>query len=113
MAEPTLTPDLLADAAAPALLAAGFEDAGSGESGGFPYVRSRRQETRAGVGVIRLITLSQAPQDGAFLADAYLVARRSYTFTPAAKEIRCYGTVSDAGCAAAEVAEAVLGGVET
>ena len=43
MAEPTVTLDLLADAVRPAMLAAGFGDAGAGESGGFPYVRFRRQ----------------------------------------------------------------------
>jgi hypothetical protein len=112
MAEPTVTLDLLADAVRPTLLNAGFEDAGGGESGGFPYVRFRRQETRAGEGVIRLITLSHAPQDGAFLADAYLVARRSYTWTPAAKEIRRYGTLEEAEAAAAELAAAVLGWLE-
>lgn len=112
MAEPTVTLDLLAAAVGPALLTAGFEDAGSGTSGTYPYVRFRRQETRAGESVIRLITLSHAPQDYAFLADAYVVARRAYTWTPAGKEMRRYGTPEEAETAAAELAVAVRGWVD-
>ncbi|HZS00631.1 MAG TPA: hypothetical protein VFE37_18080 [Chloroflexota bacterium] len=107
MADPSVTLDLLANAVGPALLAAGFEDAGSGESGGYPWMRFRRHETHAGERVIHLITLSHAPEEQAFLADAYLVARRSYTYTPAGKEIRRYGTAEEAEAAAAALADAV------
>jgi hypothetical protein len=112
MAEPTVTLDLLAEAVGPALLAAGFEDAGTGVSGSYPWVRFRRQETRAGERVVHLITLSHAPEEQAFLADAYLVARRTYTYTPAGKEIRRYGTPEEAAAAAGELAAAVRGWAE-
>jgi hypothetical protein len=112
MAESSVTLDLLAAAVGPTLLAAGFEDAGSGMSGSYPYVRFRRQETRGGEAVIRLITLSHAPDDQAFLADAYVVARRAYTWTPAGKEMRRYGTPEEAETAAAELAAAVRGWVD-
>ena len=108
MAEPSVTLDALADAVRPALLAAGFEDAGTGVSGPYTWVRFRRQEMSGGERCGRLITLSHAPDEQAFLADSYLVARRTYTYTPAGKELRRYGTPAEADAAISELAAAVL-----
>ncbi|HLH24527.1 MAG TPA: hypothetical protein VK066_18555 [Chloroflexota bacterium] len=107
MAQPTLSLDLLAAAIRPALLAAAFEDAGSGISGSYRWVRFRRQEAPAGERLVRLITLSHAAEEQAFLADAYLVARLTFTYTPVGKEIRRYGTPEEAVLAAGELAAAV------
>ena len=111
MAESTVTLDLLAAVARPALLAAGFDDAGGGVSDRDPWVRFRRPETLDGERVVRLITLSHAAEEQAFLADAHVVARRTYTYTPAGKEIRRYGTPVEAEAAAGPLAAVVRGWV--
>lgn len=112
MAEPTVTLDILVDAARPALEAAGFENAGSGAPGPYTSVRFRRQETHSGERYVRLVTLAHAPEDQAFLAWVDLVARRTYTYTPAGKDLRRYGTPAEAATVASELAAAVRGWVD-
>ena len=111
MAEPTVSLGLLVDSLRSALEAAGFEDAGSSISGTFHWARFRRQETRAGERMVRLLTLSHAPEDQAFVAYADLVARRTYTTTPAGKEMRHYGSAAEAEAVVGELAAAVRGWV--
>ncbi|HEY7059995.1 MAG TPA: hypothetical protein VII06_00840 [Chloroflexota bacterium] len=111
MAGPTVTLDLLVEALRPTLEAAGFEDAGHGVSGTFHWARFRRQETRYGKRMVRLVTLSHAPEDHAYVAYSDLVARRTYTTTPAGKETRRYGSAEGAGAAVGELAAAVRGWV--
>jgi hypothetical protein len=107
VAESSVTLDALANAVRPALLGAGFEDAGEVVSGPYTSVRFRRQEMQGAERCVRMITLSHAPADQAFLADSYLVTRRTYTYTPAGKELRRYGTPAEAETAIAELAAAV------
>ena len=107
MSDANVRLDALADAVRPTLLGAGFEEAGAGVSGPYTWARFRRQETRDGERCDHLITLSHAPQEQAFLVDAYLVAGRTYTYTPAGKELRRYGTPAEAEAAVSELAAAV------
>jgi hypothetical protein len=107
VAESGVTLDTLANFVGPVLLEAGFEDAGNGVSGPYTWVPYRCQENLNGERRVRPITLSFAPEDQALLADSYLVARRTYTYTPVGKELRRYGTPAEAETAAAELTAAV------
>jgi len=109
VSEPSITIDLLDGVVRPKLLELGFEDAGhSGEGSTYAWVRFRRQERVGSHRQVRMITLSHAAEDSAFLADAYVVARATDTQTPTGREMRRYGDVTEATAAVDELAAAVL-----
>ena len=108
MAEQPVSLDSVVAALQPALLEARFEDAGSGTSGPYTWVRFRRHERLGTQRCVRLITISHAPDAQAFLADAYLVMRSTNIYTPVGRERRHYGAAADAEVAARELASVVL-----
>jgi hypothetical protein len=112
VAEPTASLASILAAVRPALEAAGYEDAGSGDSGPYPWVRFRRQEVVANQRCVRLLTLSHAPEEQAFLADVYLVARSTSTHTPVARELMRYSGPTEAAAAAEQLAARVLSWLE-
>ena len=111
MAEALPTLDLVLALVRPALLAAGFEEAAGSDPGPYTWVRFRRGERAGEQRFTRIITVSHASAEGAYLADAYLVARDTRTQTPVGRELRRYGDAGDAESAARELAAAVLGWV--
>ena len=111
MAEPSVSLDSIVAVVRPTLMEAGFEDAGSGESGPYTWARFRRQERQGTQRHVRMITISHAPVEQAFVADVYLVSRTTYTQTPVQKDVRRYGTPGEAESAARELAALILGWV--
>jgi hypothetical protein len=112
LVDPTPTLDLALATLEPRLLAAGFESAGSDDNGTYAWQRFRRAERAGERRVNRVITVSQARAEQAFLADSYLIARDTHIQTPVGREVRRYGAPAEAAAVAAALAAAVLAWVE-
>src|SRR5262249_411485 len=80
-----------------------FKEDESNLDGPYSWVRFRRQEQAQNQNWTRLVTLSHAPAEQAFLADVYLVSRTTQTRTPVARELRRYGDAAEAEVAAREL----------
>ena len=78
MAEPSVSLDSIVVVVRPALMEVGFEDAASGECGPYTWARFRQQERQATPRHVRMITISHARVEQAFVADGYLVTRSTY-----------------------------------
>jgi hypothetical protein len=111
VAEPAATLDLILLPLRSPLAVAGFKEDESSLEGPYSWVRFRRQEQAQDQNWTRLVTLSHAPAERAFLADVYLVSRTTQTRTPVARELRRYGDAAEAEVAARELVEAVRGWV--
>jgi len=111
LAERSPTLEMVVRAVQPGLVAAGFQHAGNGRSGAYTWVRFRRHEWAGEQRYTRVITVSHAGAEGAYLADAYLVWRDTHTQTPVARELRRYGSLAEAETEAEVLAAAVLGWV--
>jgi hypothetical protein len=112
LVEPTPTLDLALDVLKPGLLAAGFQSTGSDDSGTYAWERFRRTERAGQQRVSRVIMVSHAAAERAFLADAYVIARETHIQTPVAREVRRYGAAAEAAATAAALAAVVLTWVE-
>jgi hypothetical protein len=112
VADPTPTLELALAAVRPRLLAAGFVSAGNDDGGTYAWERFRRSEQVGEQRVSRVITVSHASAEQAFLADAYLIARETRIQTPVAREVRRYGVPDEAAATAAALAAVVLAWVE-
>jgi hypothetical protein len=111
LAERGPTLDRVLAAVEPRLLAAGFQNAGSDDSGTYAWVRFRRHERIGEQRFTRMITVAHAQADQAYLADSYVVSRDTHTQTPVARELKRYGSAAEAERVADELAAAVLGWV--
>jgi hypothetical protein len=111
VAELAATLDLVLVPLRSPLAVAGFKEDESSIEGPYTWVRFRRQEQAQNQTWTRLITLSHAPAEQAFLADVYLVSRSTHTRTPVARELRRYGDAAEAEVAARELVESVRGWV--
>ena len=111
MTESSPTLELVVAAVEPGLVSAGFQHAGTGESAAYHWVRFRRHERSGDRRFTRMITVSHASAEGAFLADAYLYSRDTHTQTPVAHHLCRYGSPAEAETVAGELAAVVLGWV--
>jgi hypothetical protein len=110
VAEPAASLDLILVPLRSPLAVAGFKEDESNHEGPYSWVRFRRQEQAQNQNWTRLVTLSHAPGERAFLADVYLVSRATHTRTPVARELRRYGgDAAEAEVAARELIEVVRG----
>jgi hypothetical protein len=112
LVEPTPTLALALVTIEPRLLEAGFECAGSDDNGTYAWQRFRRAERAGERRFSRVITVSHAGAEQAFLADAYVIARDTHIQTPVGREVRRYGAPADAPAVASGLAAAVLAWVD-
>jgi len=108
LVEPTPTLALALAVIEPRLLEAGFESAGNDDNGMYAWQRFRRAERRFS----RVITVSHASAEQAFLADAYVIPRDTHIQTPVGREVRRYGAPAEAAAVAGALADAVLAWVD-
>ena len=112
MVKPAPTLTLVLATIEPRLLEAGFESAGSDDNGTYAWQRFRRAERAGERRMNRVITVSHARAEQAFLADAYLIARDTHIQTPVGREVRRYGAPAEAAAVAAALAAVVLAWVD-